>query len=388
MRNDEDLQAFVDGAPAYRPEAEPAHQAATGHLVDLSKATLTPAQWAAANIPAPRYALGALIGFDVRAMTVANTGAGKTKFALALAVAAYLGRSLLHWQATGARMRVLFIDAEMPKTLMQQRIRAAFGWFDHEPAEHSDGIFFLSRDDFADMPALDTKDGQSWFSDVIKQLCPDFIFFDNLMALTCLSLKEDEGWQCMKPWLLGLRCGWMLIHHTGHDGTRSYGDKAKEWHLDTVALLQAVEDDSAELAFDLSFSKSRRRTPGNRTDFEKRRIELRQGQWSTSEPKSRTKAKLTPGQEIAYRALLLAIDREGQPVPGGPDVPSSGAIGVPEATWRRYYYQKRSVEDGDKSGRDARSKAFREARDAIEANGLAASSVAGWWWIIRSGDHA
>jgi hypothetical protein len=351
------------------------------HLVDLSVPPLTPAAWAAASIPPPRYCLGALIGFDTRVMLFANTGAGKTMFAMALAVAAYLGRSFLGWKATGGRMRVLFVDGEMPRTLMRDRIGAAFAWFGEDPADHADGIFFLSRDDFPGMPPLDTAEGQRWLGNVIAQLAPDLAVLDNLMALTCQSLKEDAGWQVMKPWLLGLRCGWLLIHHTGHDATRGYGDKAKEWHVDTVALLQAVAETEADVAFDLSFTKARRRTPANRADFEKRRIELRQGEWFTGAVETRRKAKLTAGQEIVYRALIMAIDREGETVPAGADVPTAGARGVPEMTWRRYYYAKRPIEQSDKSAGDARSKAFREAKDVIETAGLAASSVAGWWWL-------
>lgn len=75
-------------------------------------------------------------------MLFANTGAGKTMFAMALSVAAYLGRSFLGWEATGERMRVLFIDGEMPRTLMQDRIKAAFAWFGENLADHRDGIFF------------------------------------------------------------------------------------------------------------------------------------------------------------------------------------------------------------------------------------------------------
>lgn len=231
------------------------------------------------------------------------------------------------------------------------------------------------------MPPLDTAEGQQWFGDVITQLTPDLVTFDNLMALTCQSLKEDAGWQVMKPWLLGLRCGWVLVHHTGHDATRGYGDKAREWSVDTVALLQAVAESDADVAFDLTFSKARRRTPANRSDFDKRRIELREGQWFTGAVETRRKAKLTAGREIVYRALIMAIDREGVSVPGGPDVPTGGVRGVPEMTWRRYYYLKRPVEHGDKSANDARSKAFRDAKDAIETAGLAGSSVAGWWWL-------
>ena len=260
--------------------------------------------------------LGELLGFDTRMMLVANTGCGKTMVALALAVAAYLGRDFLGWKATGERLRVLFVDGEMPKTLMQQRIKAAFAWFGEDPADHTDGIWFLSREDFPDTP-LDTPEGQAWFSDAIAQLRPDSLFLDNLMALTCQSLKEDAGWQAMKPWLLGLRCGWVLVHHTGVDATRAYGDKAREWHLDTVALMQAVEGTDADVAFDLTFTKARRRTPANRSDYEKRRIELREGQWSSGEVKPRAKHRLTAGQEIILDTLGLAISREREAGPVG-----------------------------------------------------------------------
>lgn len=52
-------------------------------------------------------------------------------FAMALAVAAYLARSFLVWKATGERMRVLFVDGEMPRTLMQHSQPGAM----HDPMQ-------------------------------------------------------------------------------------------------------------------------------------------------------------------------------------------------------------------------------------------------------------
>ena len=46
--------------------------------------------------------------------------------------------------------------------------------------------------------------------------------------------------------------GQVWFHHTGHDESRSYGSKAREWQMDCVAIMEKVHDPDSDLAFSLS----------------------------------------------------------------------------------------------------------------------------------------
>ena len=119
---------------------------------------LTPAAWAAREIPAEDHLLGELFSTTSRAIFAADTGLGKTMLAVAFAFTIHLGSDFLHWKGPGRRRRVLFVDGEMPRELMRERIVAACGWFGVAPP--SDGLFFLSREDVENMSPFDTEAGQ------------------------------------------------------------------------------------------------------------------------------------------------------------------------------------------------------------------------------------
>ena len=50
-------------------------------------------------------------------------------------------------------------------------------------------------------------------------------------------------------------------HQTGHNESRGYGTKAREWQLNTVALTEDIERPEAEIAFGLKFTKAESATP-------------------------------------------------------------------------------------------------------------------------------
>src|SRR5687768_999730 len=105
------------------------------------------------------------------------------------------------------------------------------------------------------------------------------------MSLCVSDLRDEEGWQALKPYVLSLtkrRIGQLWLHYVGHDKTRLYGTKTREWHMDTVMLGEAAQAAGAEVAIRLTFTKARRRKPSNRADYETIQVELRDGQWSSS----------------------------------------------------------------------------------------------------------
>jgi hypothetical protein len=74
--------------------------------------------------------------------------------------------------------------------------------------------------------------------------------------------------------------GQVWFDHTGHNDSRIYGSKTKEWSFDTVVLLEQVANSNADVAMRLKFEKTRRRTPSNRADFQNVTITLSGDEWS------------------------------------------------------------------------------------------------------------
>lgn len=59
-----------------------------------------------------------------------------------------------------------------------------------------------------------------------------------------------------------------MVHHVGHDKSRSYGDTTLEWDIDVVMIGERAEGD-ADVAMKVSCTKARRRRPANANDFER-----------------------------------------------------------------------------------------------------------------------
>ena len=63
---------------------------------DFSKVCLTPAAWAARELPPVDPLLGELLSTTCRMLLAADTGVGKTMWAMAIAIALHLGTGFLH----------------------------------------------------------------------------------------------------------------------------------------------------------------------------------------------------------------------------------------------------------------------------------------------------
>jgi AAA domain len=242
---------------------------------------LTLAEWAARDIAPQDRLLGDPFSTTTRTQLSADTGLGKTMFGLGTGLAMCLGTSFLSW--TGHRpATVLYLDGEMPRELIQQRLAAAASWFGLE-TPLSDGFYLLSREDVEDMPPLDTPEGARWVLDFISKLGRiDHVTFDNIASLTATCLKEEDGARALRDLqreLTKQQIGQLWEHHTGHDTTRGYGTKMREWSLDTAMVAEKLDRPGADVAFTLKFPKCRRRTPDNRNDFETIEVTLEQGQW-------------------------------------------------------------------------------------------------------------
>jgi hypothetical protein len=286
---------------------------------DPAALCLTPAQWEAREIEPAAPIVGHLITNETRILFSLDTGKGKTQIGLALAFAAYLGTGFLHWHP-GSQCRVLFVDGELPAGVLKRRLATAASWFDlTEPP--TEGLYVLSTADVPDFKPLDTAEGRAWLDEFIKKLGGvNLIIFDNLQSLTSCSLKEADSWLAMKPWVFGLTArhiGQFWLHHTGLDTSRGYGDKAREWGMDTVMIGEAVEAADAGVSVSIRFTKARNRDPDDpdsRAQFDPVHIQLRAGQWTSSATVPTKKTALGKNQKLVYDAatkLLAGSDRRG-----------------------------------------------------------------------------
>jgi hypothetical protein len=292
------------------------HQAAPPEITSLPPLTLD--DWRNRDLPEPDFIMGNWLTTTSRVLLTAATGLGKTNFGLALGMRCAAGQDFLHWQARRP-CRVLYIDGEMSRRLLKLRV------LDEEKRAGAtpERFFALSHEDLSAFRPLNTPEGQAWLLAFIKKIGGlDLILFDNIMCLTLGDQKDPEVWQKTLPLALALtraNIGQVWIHHTGHDESRSYGDKSREWQMDTVMHLDAVQRDDTDVSFSLSFKKARERTPATRYDFQDVKIALINDQWEHEATEThRRPGKIAPLTEKALEALhnVLAGDQAITVLPG------------------------------------------------------------------------
>ena len=249
------------------------------HVIKFEPPPLSIDDWISRDLLPPDFMLGDWLSTTTRGLLVAPTGLGKTNFAMALGLHAAAGVDFLHWR--GRRpCTVLYIDGEMSRRLLRQRLADATARLGMTPA----GFHVLSAEDVEGFAPLNTPAGQAYVNQVISHLGkPDLIIFDSIMCLTIGDMKDGEAWSAAMPWVRSLtrQCiGQIWVHHTGHDESRSYGDKTKEWQLDTVMHMEPIAREDTDVSFSLEFRKARERTPTTRGDFQTARIALLADQWT------------------------------------------------------------------------------------------------------------
>ena len=290
-----------------KPKVEDAAQPVPPKLV------LSLADWAARDLPEPDCILGEVLSTTTRMLLAADTGIGKTLFSLAIGMRCALGCDFLQWQ--GIRpARVLYIDGEMSRRQLKKRLIDESLRLGTIP----ETFFALSREDVDGLQPLNTPAGQKTIEAVIRDHCGgaiDLIMFDNIMALISGNHSEEEGWAKTMPWVRDLTrraIGQFWIHHTGHDASRQYGTKTREWEMDAYAQLDKVERDDTDVSFLLNFRKARERTPDNRQQFGDTNIALVSNKWTYESSGELRKLKLSPeGQK--YFECLRALAGPGKP---------------------------------------------------------------------------
>jgi hypothetical protein len=335
--------------------------------------SFTLAEWLERDLPKPDYLLGHLLSTTSRVLLFADTGIGKTMCAIAIGMAAGHGTGFLRWQ--GVRpAKVLFIDGEMSRRLLQERLRDESRRLGGIPST----FHVLSREDCAGMQPLNTPAGQQFVDNEIKRLGGvDFIVFDNIMTLIAGDQKDEEGWRQTLPWALGLtrrKIGMLWVHHTGHDDSRSYGTKTREWQMDTVIHLEKVERPDTDVSFNLHFRKARDRTLTNRKEFEDMQVALVGDEWLFAVNQS-NKQKISPLAQKFLEVLVQVAtrDEQGDLLAESQVRRMHGFPAAPIDVWRSV-----CARHGLLSGKNERATFSKYRIELIAANWIACNEETAW----------
>lgn len=214
-------------------------------------------QFVKMQLPAREIILSPWLPSQGLAMIYAPRGVGKTHIALNIAYAVTSNTAFLGWQPTKARA-VLYLDGEMPATLMQERLQALITTHKKLPT----AAFHLITPDLqqAAMPDLATHLGTMMLEPYIENI--ELIIVDNISTL-CRNTRENEAdsWLPVQDWALKMRSlgkSVLFIHHAGKGGNQR-GTSKREDILDTVISLKLPPDYNPKngALFQIHFEKAR-----------------------------------------------------------------------------------------------------------------------------------
>jgi len=185
-------------------------------------------------------------------------GLGKTWMALEIAYAVASGGSFLNWEAESPQ-GVLYIDGEMPLSLMQKRLSQ----IENSRGNKIGGLFKILSPDVQEfgIPDLSTREGQEKIDDLMGDEIR-LVVLDNLSTLIRSGREsESDSWLPVQEWVLRLRSkgkSVLLIHHAGKGGQQR-GTSRREDVLDTVIALRKPENISPDsgTCFEVHFEKNR-----------------------------------------------------------------------------------------------------------------------------------
>jgi hypothetical protein len=230
-----------------------------------AKPPLKLSDWLARDLEPSDLLLGDWLTTTSRCLLPAQSGIG-TNFMLALGMRSAAGQGFLHWRGQRAA-KVLYIDGEMSRRLLKQRLADEIQRIGCTPAE----FHVLSREDVEDFKPLNTPEGAQDMLALIEEIGGvDLAIFDSIMCLLIGSMSEEEPWaqtmQLVRE-LTRRKVGQIWVHHTGLDKSRGFGTNTREWQLDSVLHLEAVEQPGTDISFRLHFQKARERTPATVATF-------------------------------------------------------------------------------------------------------------------------
>ncbi|PYL57331.1 MAG: hypothetical protein DMF30_06720 [Verrucomicrobia bacterium] len=188
-------------------------------------------------------------------------GVGKTWLALAIAQALSAGGKLGDWQAH-EKVKVLYVDGEMPPDLMRSRC---------EGLQASNGnLEFLNHEILFERTGKVLNIANAEAQQAITARCVNtrskVLILDNLLTLAS-GMKENEAdsWELVNNWLLDLRrrkIAVVIVHHAGRSGEMRGTSKREDNVFWIIALDDTKKnaDDKRGARFTSRFTKPSRNT--------------------------------------------------------------------------------------------------------------------------------
>lgn len=139
----------------------------------------------------------------------------------------------------------MYIDGELPIETFKERIKLVADRYGEDLQ-----FYGYNRDALGDesMPPLNMEAGQAWLRREIDAIKPDLIIFDSIMCLVAGSMSEEATWIPMRPFVRELtrrHIAQIWLHHANDTG-RSFGDKTREWEMDTIVFLSRPVGEDGE----------------------------------------------------------------------------------------------------------------------------------------------
>lgn len=226
---------------------------------DIADSILSVTQLMALDIPERKLLFPWLPQASI-AMVFGPPGVGKTYFTLSLAVSLAHALPFMKWEApppTG----VLYVDGEMPLSLMKERLLAL------SPGKSLAPLEIFSHEKHFEKTEKDLQLCDASMQAAVQEYLEGrqdigCLILDNLSCLlpTVREDKRDEWATRVLPFLLWLRrrrIAVVLCHHTGHDESHQRGTSSRRDALDIEIRLQRVSDESEGAHFSVNFTKCR-----------------------------------------------------------------------------------------------------------------------------------
>jgi len=184
--------------------------------------TYTPAELDSLSIPPRKYILGNWFQERQPCLLYAQTGRGKSLFAMSIAIALASAGEVFGWVAPEA-LKVLYVDAEMDLADIRDRQRLLVGTVDNADTEALEqNLHVLPRHGHSNkttFPDIIEQEGRAALLKIIDELRPSVVFLDNLSTMA--DIKDENDAASFSPiinFLYALRernCAVVLVHHTG-----------------------------------------------------------------------------------------------------------------------------------------------------------------------------
>lgn len=227
-------------------------------------------EWLERDLPPVHYIVKPWLTEGGIALIYAEAGVSKTNVAMDLALAIGDGSPFLDFEVPRAR-RVLYVDGEMQRNLVQGRMRK---FHNHTPRLRGfANLAWLNYADVGGIPDLGREDaeGREFINDGLLMHRADVLILDNKSSLMSGDENSAEAFEIFARWILSIRAKGittLIIHHAGKrraDGTLSQrGSSRLTDVLDVTVQLTKGEVQGGVIPMTWTFEKHRSFTPDER----------------------------------------------------------------------------------------------------------------------------